>query len=106
MRKTLAVLAAAGIAAVGLSGPAHAQELPPHGHMLVLGVHWEGGEPVGFDKCVDVAAGRALPLVSHHEHVHFGTAGAALFEAGHLFVPTSPVSPFENCAHLESIFGG
>ena len=104
MRKGAAVLAACGLALVGVAGPA--QAVPEHAHMLVLGVQYDAtGQPVGFEKCVDIAAGQRLHLGAHHEHVHVGRAGVALREAGHLFVPAAPVSPFANCAALEAAFG-
>lgn len=96
-----------------LTGPAGAQEeleLPPHPHLLVLGLELdESGEPIGFRKCVDLAAGQALPLKAQHEHVHFGTAGFKLAtEAGHAVVPAAPFPgiPFSNCAELVAIFFG
>lgn len=85
------------------------QELPEHPHLLVLGLEFDAvGEPVGFRKCVDLAAGRSLPLNSQHAHVHFGTAGVALFEAGHAVVPAAPFPgvPWSNCAELEAIVFG
>jgi hypothetical protein len=76
--------------------------------MLVLGVQFEGGEPVGFRKCVDLAAGRKLPLNAHHAHLHTGRAGEALFEkAGHVVVPGAPLTPWSNCQELVAdVFGG
>ena len=77
---------------------------PPHGHMLILGLEF-GPEGVTYRKCVDLASNRALPLHAHHEHVHTGKAGEALFtRAGHAAVPTAPYSPFLNCAHLAELF--
>lgn len=112
MRKTAAFFGAVALMMVGAAGPAQAAPddggtgAPPlHGHMLVLGVQWENGEPVGYQKCIDVAGGNALGLNAHHEHAHTGRAGMALFEAGHLFVPAYPISPFENCAALAEVFG-
>jgi hypothetical protein len=106
--KRIAIL---GMAAAMLAGmlatPASTQELPPHPHILLLGLEFENDEPVGFRKCVDLAAGRALPLNAHHEHLHFGTAGEALFtRAGHAVVPGAPLTPWRNCAEfIEFIFG-
>jgi hypothetical protein len=105
----------AGVSAAVLAGstliaaPALAEgappAVPPHGHMLVLGVQYnQMGAPIGFRKCVDVAAGRFLPLNAHHDHLHTGAAGTALRErAGHLAVPTV-LSGFANCAELEAVF--
>ena len=83
----------------------HDQEVPLHGHMLVQRpVFGEvDGIPaaLGFRKCVDLAAGRALPLNAHHDHIHTGSAGAALaMRAGHAVVPTAPLTPWANCAEL------
>lgn len=94
--------------------PALSQEFPEHPHMLVLGLELdEQGEPVGFRKCVDLAANQALPLKAQHEHVHFGTAGEALFErAGHVVVPAAPFPdpeeplPWSNCEELIAFFFG
>jgi hypothetical protein len=77
---------------------------PLHGHVLVLGVKYVDGEPVGFDKCVELAAGKALPLNAQHRHSHTGRAGEALAAAGHFVVPTAPLSPIRDCAHLKELF--
>ena len=101
------------IGAAALAAPASAQEFEPHPHMLVLGIELDAsGEPVGFRKCVDLAAGEALPLNAQHQHVHFGTAGVMLFEkAGNVAVPGAPFpAPFEepvpwsNCEELIDFF--
>ena len=81
------------------------EDIPPHGHMLVQGVE---GTPEAFTyrKCVDLAAGQALPLNAQHEHLHTGTAGEALFAyAGHVAFPTAPFTPIRDCAHLAELFG-
>ncbi len=80
-------------------------EPPPHGHMLLLGVE---GTPEAFTyrKCVDLANNQALPLHAHHATLHRGTAGEALFAyAGHVAVPTAPLTPIRDCAHLAELFG-
>lgn len=107
MRKEALVLAASGLLLVGVTGTAQAEGPPRHGHMLVLGVEYaQDGEPIGFRKCVDLAAGRALPLGAHHAHAHTGNAGEALSKAGHAVVPTAPLWPeVHNCADLEEMFG-
>src|SRR5918994_6940102 len=103
------------VSMLALATPASAQEpeFEPHPHMLVLGLELDAsGEPVGFRKCVDLAAGEVLPLEAHHEQVHFGTAGEALFtKAGHVAVPGAPFpAPFEepvpwsNCEELIDFF--
>ena len=114
-RRQLALVLALGLLVVMAPG-ASAQNFVEHPHMLVTGVELdEFGEPVGFRKCIDLAAGRALPLKSHHQHMHFGTAGEMLStNAGHAVVPAAPFpEPFEeavpwsNCEELiEFFFGG
>jgi hypothetical protein len=76
--------------------------------MLVLGLEFdEHGEPVGFRRCVDLAAGLALPLHAHHDTIHLGRAGEMLrSKAGNFVVPTAPLTPFNNCADLVAAFGG
>lgn len=112
---------AAGIAAavtltVAAAAPSamadgHTAPIPPHGHILVLGAEVgfteEGPVLLDYRKCVDVAANQALPLNSHHEHVHFGQAGIALTEAGHAFVPVAPAFdlPWTDCASFLAIMG-
>ena len=107
MRRMALVVATAGLMWVGPSAPVHADggsAVPPHGHMLVLGVEFGPTGPT-FRKCVDIAAGRALPLHAHHEHLHTGQAGEALRAAGNFAIPTSPLSSFANCAALEAMVG-
>lgn len=104
-----------GLMVTATPAPAQEPEFDPHPHMLVLGLELdEAGEPVAFRKCVDLAAGQALPLNAHHEHLHFGTAGSNLFtKAGHVVVPGAPFpAPFEdplpwsNCEELIDFFFG
>lgn len=102
MRKAVAVLAAGTLATMGFTAPAQSVEPPPHGHMLVLGVEYTAGAPTGFRKCIDLAAGKPVPLNAHHAHMHMGTAGEALEGAGHAVVPTLRIA---NCAALERMFG-
>ena len=108
MRSTTAVLAATAAAALTLTVPGAAQAdgtvaPPEHGHMLVLGLEF-GDHGVRYRKCVDIAAGRALPLHVHHDGLHAGTAGDALRDAGHFPLPTAPLSPWKNCAELVAAF--
>jgi hypothetical protein len=107
VKNVLKVAVALGFVSSLSAVPALSQELPEHPHMLVLGLELdEDGEPVGYKKCIDLAANQALPLGAQHEHVHFGTAGQALFErAGHGVVGGAPFfdpeDPFpSNCAQL------
>ena len=101
---------------MAMATPALAQEpeFEPHPHMLVLGLELDASEePVGFRKCVDLAANEALPLNAQHQHVHFGTAGEHLFtNAGHAVVPGAPFPepeeplPWSNCEELIDFFFG
>lgn len=66
MRSTTAILAAAAVLTLTVPGTAQADETsapPEHGHMLVLGLEF-GEDGVRYRKCVDIAAGRALPRTS------------------------------------------
>jgi hypothetical protein len=108
MKRVLMLLVAAGVV-VGLqAAPAASDELPEHPHMLVLGLEFdETGEPVAFRRCIDLAAGRALPLNAHHAHIHTGAAGEALrTKAGNFTVPGAPLTPWNNCAELIADFFG
>lgn len=112
MRRTAAIVGALALTLVGVTAPAQAHEhehdhdLPRHGHVLILGVVWDGEEPVGFRKCVDLAGGRALPLKAHHSTVHQGRAGEALMRAGHIVAPTAPLWPeISSCADVEAMLG-
>jgi hypothetical protein len=110
MKKAL-IIALTLVFVFGLfTGPALSQELPEHPHVLVLGLELdEQGEPVGFRKCIDLAANQPLPLNSQHQHVHFGTAGEALFDrAGNVVAPTAPFPeiPWSNCEELIAFFFG
>jgi len=81
-----------------------AEHIPPHGHMLVLGVEFGPAGPT-YRKCVDLANNQALRLNAHHAHLHFGRAGEAQLAAGHVVVPTTPFSGIRDCAHLAELFG-
>lgn len=114
IRRQLAFVLALGLLVVMAPG-ASAQNFVEHPHMLVIGLELdEFDEPVGFRKCVDLAAGEALPLNSMHQHMHFGTAGEMLFtKAGHAVVPAAPFPepfgeavPWSNCEELIAFFFG
>jgi hypothetical protein len=107
MKRVLMLLVAAGVALGLQAAPAASDEVPRHPHMLVLGLQLDDmGEPIGFRRCVDLAAGQALPLNAHHAHVHTGTAGEALRDkAGNFAVPGAPLTPWNNCAELIADFG-
>jgi hypothetical protein len=115
--KLIAVLAATLVAVAAISATAQADEHEPHDpfadpHPHVLLVHADvsfhpplaPGQPPytvhGYERCVDLAGGRALPANNHHRSLHFGRAGEALREAGHLVVP------FVSCAQLDAMVGG
>ncbi len=102
---------------MAMATPAAAQEpeFEPHPHMLVIGLEFDAsGEPVGFRKCVDLAANNPLTLEAHHQRVHFGNAGEMLFsKAGHVVVPGAPFPepfdeavPWSNCEELIAFFFG
>jgi hypothetical protein len=100
----LATLVVLGGAAF-LSGVSAQGELPEHAHLLVLGFEVEEGFVVDFRKCVELAAGQALPLKTQHAHVHFGTANLMLqTRAGNAVVPTAPFPfvPWDDCAGLRA----
>jgi hypothetical protein len=114
MRKTTVVIVAAGLMMFGLAGPAladgegHDGPVPEHGHVLIIGLELAGEDFVGFRKCVDLAAGRALKNIAHHDGIHTGTAGkyALLTKAGHAVGPTAPLWPgMGGCSDLEAMFG-
>lgn len=117
MRTPLALTVAAATAtalAVTAVPSATAEEheppaIPPHPHVLVLGAETDatGRVLLGYRKCVDVAANKALPLNAQHEHIHFGRAGIALEHAGHAFIPVAPAFnlPWTDCASLIDFFG-
>ncbi|HET8569630.1 MAG TPA: hypothetical protein VFM93_11675 [Candidatus Limnocylindria bacterium] len=98
-----------------LAATAGAQEFDPHPHMLVVGVEFnEAGAPIGYQTCVDLAAGQALPVNTQHEHLHFGTAGQYLAaKADSYVVPGAPFPapfgtplPWSNCEELIAFFFG
>lgn len=115
MRRLSLIILALAVGLMALAIPATGQDFERHPHMLVLGVEFdEFGEPVAFRECVDLAANQALPLNAHHEHMHFGTAGAKLFgNAGNVVVPGAPFPapfgdpvPWSNCEELIAFFFG
>jgi hypothetical protein len=117
MKRVSILAVASALLAVTVVGPsvAEEQELPDHPHMLVLDIELgavDGAFGVlGWRKCVDLAAGRAVPLHAHHAHLHVGPVNDVLFEhAGHAVVGGAPLSDWEGCAGLEAalpiVFGG
>lgn len=106
MKRTI-VLVLATVLLLGLQAAPALSQPPKHPHMLVLGLEVDADDnPVGYRRCVDLAAGRALPLQAHHDHIHTGAAGEALFNAGHAVVPGAPLTPWSNCAELVAFFFG
>jgi hypothetical protein len=106
MKRVLFVSVAASLLVGVLGASAGAdQHIPLHPHMLVLGIEFDGDQPVSYDKCIDLAANNKLPLTAHHSALHVGTGGAALaMHAGHVVVPGAPVSPWANCEELIDFF--
>lgn len=109
MKRAIMYVAALLMMVGMLAGPAAAHEEnagpPRHGHILLLHIEYDSGEPVGYGKCVDIASNRALPLHVHHGTIHTGNAGQALLGAGHMVAPTAPLAPWENCAQFAQIVG-
>ena len=113
MTRRIVVLVAALSLSLSITSVAMSDEhIPPHPHMLVQHIQYDdAGEPVGFGRCVDLAANRKLPLGSQHEHMHFGTAGEALStkgKASHWVVPAAPAFdlPWANCEEFSAIISG
>jgi hypothetical protein len=81
------------------------EEIPPHPHMLLQRpeIDFATFTLVGVKQCVDLASNQALPLNSHHEHIHTGSTGVSFGggESGHLVFPAAPLVPFwNNCEDL------
>jgi hypothetical protein len=113
MRRLSLIVLVLGLLALAIPASAQEPEFEEHPHMLILGLELDAaGEPIGFRKCVDLAANNALVLTAHHQNVHFGTAGEMLFtKAGNVVVPGAPFpAPFEepvpwsNCEELIAFF--
>jgi hypothetical protein len=82
--------------------------VPPHGHVMLLGAEIDGGK-LYFRRCVEFAAGAALPTSAHHDSVHTGKAGgspfapgALLLKAGNIVAPLAPLTPWTGCASFSS----
>lgn len=90
----------------GVSAADEPGATPEHGHIRLLHATWMGPgvgpdtEVLSYRKCIDVAGGNALPLQAHHNTVHTGRAGQALRGAGHLTIPTVPLTEIRGCADL------
>jgi hypothetical protein len=113
MRKIVTIAAATLLALSLMAAPGMAHEqtadTPPHGHLfvhrpviefIVDGPQGTGVYATGFRKCIDLPV---VPLTAHHAGIHTGAAGEALGErAGHVVVPTAPLTPWANCAELKA----
>jgi hypothetical protein len=108
MRRLLIMTLAVAMLAVSVVGVGVAQEheVPDHAHILVLGL--EFGEVdgsfalVGWRRCVDLAAGRSVPLHAHHDRLHVGPVNDVLIDnAGHAVVGTYPLAPWTSCADFD-----
>ena len=110
MKRTIALASGLLLAVSLMSAPALAHEdhsgPPEHGHIMLLHADFEpnttgtGGPWIlhGYERCVELANGKALRNVAHHDSIHTGRAGKATRSAGHLVVPLTPLTPFTDCA--------
>ena len=83
-------------------------DVPPHGHVMLLGAEIDGGK-LYFRRCVEFAAGKTLPNSAHHDSVHTGNAGGSPFapgalflNAGHIVAPLAPLTPWTGCESFSS----
>jgi hypothetical protein len=104
MQRLTVLVASLGLVGASL-GVAQAQEAPPHGHLLVTGIEFDGeGEPTGFKHCRLLAAGRPVPLNAHHAHIHTGKAGEMLYtRAKAAVVPLAPLAPWTTCEQFAAM---
>jgi hypothetical protein len=89
------------------SAASHGHPWPEHGHVLLLHVEYDGGQPVSYGKCIDIANNNTNDH-AHHGTIHTGRAAQALQRAGHLVVPTvglSPTATWADCEGLAQAFG-
>jgi hypothetical protein len=115
MKRAIMLLVAMAMALGLLAGTALAKGksewhgVPPHGHIMLLGVtveETEEGVFVHYDRCVELAKGKALPTPAHHDSLHTGTPGGspfvqgALYDAGIWVVPLAPLTPITGCDGL------
>ena len=110
----LALMGLLVLVAVAIPARADEHEIDPHPHMLlqrpVIGLIDDWPHMIEVRKCVDLASNRALPLNSHHEHIHFadagisfgGEAGHAVIPAGHFPTEDDPL-PWANCEEFLAI---
>ena len=105
---TASLMVAIGLTA-GITSAQADEDVPLHAHGLLLNLEFDETGMPSFSKCIDLAANNRLPLNSHHDGVHTGTAGYANLEvgitrAGHGVIPFSPLSPFDDCAAVMAAF--
>ena len=95
-------------AGTALAGGHEWGDVPPHGHVMLIGVELEvDGDDVfvHFKKCVEFPK---LRVPAHHHSIHTGNAGGspfapgALFHAGNWVVPLEPFAPFTGCESFSS----
>ena len=114
-RSWLLLVLLALLVVVAAAGAATAVEaIEPHPHILLheLEFGFIEGAPhlLGVRECVDLANNQALPLNSHHNHIHFGETGISFGgESGHAviaaaFFPTeNQPLPWGDCAEFEAL---
>ena len=112
MRRVSALVSAALIlGATATSATAQGKDwggIPPHGHVMLLGAEIHQGTHLYFDRCVEFAAGAALPNTAHHDSVHTGAASGspfvqgALWNAGHIVAPLAPITTWTGCESFQS----
>jgi hypothetical protein len=102
----LAAFAAGSFASGAQAGGHEWHNVPPHGHVMLIGVEVIGDD-VHFDHCVEF---KALRVPAHHNSIHTGKAGGspfvqgALFKAGKWVVPLAPLTPWTGCESFTSPF--
>jgi hypothetical protein len=107
-----ALLVAYAIAMLPAVADQHTPFDHPHGHALLVGadVTWVDPAPGmppyvinDYARCVELAGGRPVPLHAHHGRLHFGIAGGALVQGGHLVVPLGIIPGIDTCADIAEI---
>jgi hypothetical protein len=102
----LAAFTAGSFASTAQAGGHEWHDVPPHGHVMLIGVEVIDGF-VHFKRCVEF---KALPVPAHHDSIHTGKAGGSpfvqgpLFKAGNWVIPLTPLTPFTGCGSFTSPF--
>jgi hypothetical protein len=115
-RALAGVVATAGLGAVLFVAPARADGPPPHAHLhfngVVIDEDENGEESISIKGCRFLAAGRAVPTHAHHDNLHTGLAGEALWNAGNAVVPVffpdengEGGTPWQNCEDFIEFLG-